>query len=86
MKISIRVKTKHPDADDEPYKFLGHGWCNTVMRSITLNIATNDHRMIAKTCWNILIHQLKSIKLLLDLLVFIAKLNWDKIKNIDVVY
>ncbi len=48
--IQTSVKTKHPNAAEEPYQFLGHGWCNTVTRSVNLNIETNDYRIVSKAC------------------------------------
>ena len=49
--ISLKVKRRKSDAP-EPYKFLGHGPCDNVSRSVTLNRFTdsaNDLAMEAKT-------------------------------------
>eukprot|EP01083_Nonionella_stella_P158550 516225_1 len=40
------------------YIVLGHGWCNTVSRSVTLNISTQDEQVVAKQCWNLLVNEL----------------------------
>ncbi|ETO06478.1 terminal deoxycytidyl transferase rev1 [Reticulomyxa filosa] len=48
-KIHLRLKSKHKDAPESTYKFLGQGWCDTVTRCVQLPLATNDKHVIAET-------------------------------------
>eukprot|EP01083_Nonionella_stella_P303391 1050140_1 len=81
-RITIKVKTKHPLAKEEAHKFLGHGWCNTVSRSVTLNTATNDEQVIAKQCWNLLANELRIDETIVRAVgVHLSKLNNRAMSN-----
>ena len=46
--IQVKVKCRHPNAPEEPGKFLGQGWCNTFIKSVNLSIPTNDVEAVYK--------------------------------------
>lgn len=45
--ISVKLKRRKSDAP-EPYKFLGHGPCDNISRSVTLNRFTDSVSDLAK--------------------------------------
>ncbi|QDZ23442.1 DNA polymerase IV [Chloropicon primus] len=45
--ITLKLKLRKPNAPP-PSKFLGHGWCDNISRSITLACSVDDNAVIAK--------------------------------------
>ncbi|KAI0238331.1 DNA repair protein REV1 [Lamellibrachia satsuma] len=48
--ITVKLKIRRQDAPRETAKFLGHGVCDNLAKSVTLPVATQDVRVIAKEC------------------------------------
>ena len=48
-KLTLKVKQRNADAK-EPHKFLGHGWCNNLSRSIDFpgRVPTNESQLFAR--------------------------------------
>ncbi|ESP04544.1 hypothetical protein LOTGIDRAFT_170636 [Lottia gigantea] len=56
--VTLKLKVRREDAPKETAKFMGHGICNSLSRSITLPLATDDASCIAKESL-MLLHALK---------------------------
>ncbi|XP_035673179.1 DNA repair protein REV1-like [Branchiostoma floridae] len=52
--VTLKVMARKADAPVEPSKFMGHGICDSLSKSSTLGLATDDHKVIGKEAWNIL--------------------------------
>ncbi|KAL5013110.1 hypothetical protein ScPMuIL_007380 [Solemya velum] len=52
--ITLKVMVRKPDAPKETAKFLGHGICTNVSKSVTLPAATDDATLISKECLSLL--------------------------------
>lgn len=52
--ITLKVKVRKKDAPIETAKFMGHGVCDNMARSVTMKTATDDDQMIAKECHSLL--------------------------------
>lgn len=79
--IAVKVKLKHPEAPQEPHKFLGHGWCVNVSRTVSLGQATNDASAIDDAVMGVLTGQLNvDPKVVRALGIHLAKLNFDALR------
>ncbi|XP_078589278.1 DNA repair protein REV1-like isoform X2 [Branchiostoma floridae x Branchiostoma japonicum] len=52
--VTLKVMARKADAPVEPSKFMGHGICDSLSKSSTLGLATDDPKVIGKEAWNIL--------------------------------
>ncbi|KAK3580894.1 hypothetical protein CHS0354_008176 [Potamilus streckersoni] len=55
--ITLKLMVRRPDAPRETAKFMGHGVCNNISKSVTLPMATDDAKVIGKECVAILRQQ-----------------------------
>jgi len=51
--LTVKIKSKHPEAADKPSKYLGHGWCETFSKSVTLSQEINDGDSIYSNGWSL---------------------------------
>ncbi|OWF54110.1 DNA repair protein REV1-like isoform X2 [Mizuhopecten yessoensis] len=56
--ITLKVMVRREGAPVETSKFMGHGICNNLSKSVTLPMATDDAKVISKECLGIL-HNMK---------------------------
>ncbi|XP_069136665.1 DNA repair protein REV1-like [Argopecten irradians] len=56
--ITLKVMVRREDAPVETSKFMGHGICNNLSKSVTLPMATDDPNIISRECIGIL-HAMK---------------------------
>ncbi|XP_060082771.1 DNA repair protein REV1-like [Ylistrum balloti] len=54
--ITLKVMVRREDAPVETSKFMGHGICNNLSKSVTLPMATDDPKVICRECIGILNH------------------------------
>ena len=52
--IALKLKLRKPNAPPPP-KFMGHGWCDNVSRSVTLASSVEDKELIAKEAIDLLL-------------------------------
>ncbi|CAH1257907.1 DNA repair protein REV1-like isoform X2 [Branchiostoma lanceolatum] len=52
--VTVKVMARKADAPVEPSKFMGHGICDSLSKSSTLGLATDDPKVIGKEAWNVL--------------------------------
>ncbi|KAL3841317.1 hypothetical protein ACJMK2_019479 [Sinanodonta woodiana] len=55
--ITLKLMVRRPDAPRQTAKFMGHGICNNISKSVTLPMATDDAKVIGKECVAILRQQ-----------------------------
>lgn len=48
--ITLKLMVRRPDAPLETAKYMGHGLCNNICKSMTLAMATNQATVISKKC------------------------------------
>jgi len=51
--LTVKIKSKHPEAADKPSKYLGHGWCENFSKSVTLSQEINDGDSIYSNGWSL---------------------------------
>jgi len=50
---SLQIKQRHPTAPKNPPKFLGHGYCLNLSKSVALDKATRNKDEIFKAAWTL---------------------------------
>lgn len=52
--FTLKLMIRKPDAPTQPAKFLGHGACSNIARSVALNLSTDDATIIWRECGGLL--------------------------------
>lgn len=52
--LTLKIKKRHPDADIDPPKFLGHGHCTQHNANTTLSAPTDDPTTIGNAAWKLM--------------------------------